>query len=696
VVLHELLTGGRPGGRSPGRSHERPGGRPYGRAYGRPYRDRHRPAETSTARASSQLEPGHAEHVGGLSPKQLRRALAGDLDAIIAKALEADPARRYRSAEAFARDIELSREHRPISARHISAATLALKFTRRHWAGATLSASLVLALIAGSTGIAWQAVRAEREAQRATIIKDFLVGVFRASDPRIAADKPRGEITARELLDASTGKIETSFAQHPDTQLELLGVTADIYRELDETQKSAALYARETELADRYHRSADAHAIDGLMGQAFNADAEGDDVRALALLAQADPLIRQSHLDKTAVRARWLLMRGEVLYRDPATGEEARTSLEAAAALFRATAPQDRRFTDVLIDLGALSLERSEFPSSAGYYRQAISVAESIGQLEGAGLLANHGLALALSYMGDVTGAAAAFEHGTAIAARTYGLDSQFYWAIASDRAQFRYESGERQPALAAFEALVEKLPKDKTGFRSSNDMLEAALVFRKYGRCLASDGQGARSIELLEQARALFTTSAMHPPDAALLQIDLGSAYEAGGRTDQAREAYLRAIRTLETQRAPPSWQASAHERWGRFLLSQGDANGAKPQFEETLRLSEGHVTQAAVFAHAGLAKLAVMRDDAPAALDVSSEAMRELGRLEEFSDIRIQPYVWGIRAQSLQLAGDYDGARTLAQRSRDAALLYYSPGSTATTQAEALLRSIGSGTAR
>src|SRR6202011_8209 len=167
---------------------------------------------------------------------------------------------------------ERSRQHLPISARRVSPTTLTLKFVRRHMLGVSMTCLLLLVLIGGSAGIAWQAVRAEREAQRATTIKDFLIGMFRASDPRIAADKPRGEITARELLDASTKQIETSFAQQPATLIELLGVTADIYGELNETRRSTALYERETQLAAKYLGAVDAHVIDGLLGQAYNAD----------------------------------------------------------------------------------------------------------------------------------------------------------------------------------------------------------------------------------------------------------------------------------------------------------------------------------------------------------------------------------------------------------------------------------------
>jgi eukaryotic-like serine/threonine-protein kinase len=665
VVLHELLTGQRPFRDL----RKGPGGR----------RD--------APRASSQIDPSHADYVGGLQTKQLRRELSGDLDAIIAKALEADPAQRYRSAEAFASDINLSREHRPIAARHISPGTITLKFLRRHWFGVTMTACLLIVLIGGSAGIAWQGVRAEREAQRATTIKDFLVGVFRASDPRIAADKPRGDITARELLDVSVKNIESGFAQQPETQVELLGVTADIYRELDETQRSTALYEREAELAAKYLGAVDAHVIDGLLGQAYNADVDGDDARALALLKQADPLIHQAHLDTTVVRAQWLFMRGQALMDDAARGKDAQASLDAASALFKSVAPLDSRYPETLIDLGSLLLERSEFSQSASYYRQAIAVTEPNMQLEGDLLLANAGLALALSRLGDFEGAAVAFEHGTDIAERTYGRGSHNYWMIASDWAQFRYERGERQVALAAFETLLQRLPDDRATFRNATDALEAAQVLRKYGRCLANDGQGTRSIQLLLQAESLHKNSAQHPADAALLRLDLGMAYEAGGRAEDAREAFLAAINMFAALKAPASQLAIAHERWARFLLAHNDLTGAESEFTETLRFSAGHSTESAVFAQAGLAAIATARGDALTALEASNRALEQVNHIEGYYDIRIQPYVRAIRARALLLMGDAPGAHALVRYTRDAALRYYAPGSIAVTEANLLL---------
>ena len=553
-----------------------------------------------------------------------------------------------------------------------------------------MTAAFLVLLIGGSAGIAWQAVRAEREARRATTIKDFLIGVFRATDPRIAADKPRGEITARALLDASAKRIESSFAQEPATQIELLGVTADIYRELEETQRSNALYARETELAGRYYGSADAHSIDGLIGQADVADNDGDDVRALALLSQADPLIRRAHLEKSPIRARWLLIRGESLFGDAAKAHEARASLEDSAALFKAVAPRDPRHVEALLGLGSLSLEQSRFHSAADYYQQAIAVAQATSQLEGDLLNPYAGLALARGRLGDFEGAATAFARGTEIAERTYGRETERYWRIASDWMQFRYERGERQAALAAFDALLQNLPRGQAEFRNATDAMEAAHVLRKYGYCLAIDGEAVRAVQLLEQAQALLTKSAPHAFDSGRLQLDLGTAYQGAGRIAEARKAFWAALTDWKAQKASSSRLASALERWGRFLLTQKDPSRAAAAFDEALQMSGGHATDSAVLSQAGLAAIAVSRSDAAAALSASQNAVDQLAHLEGYYDIRIEPYVWGIRAQSLLLAGEPEAARELAQKARDAASTYYAADAASRIEAEAMLRNI------
>ncbi|MFG0317492.1 MAG: protein kinase, partial [Planctomycetota bacterium JB042] len=79
-------------------------------------------------------------------PGSLRRDLPRDLDLIVRRALESDPARRYPSAAALADDLDRFLTHRPILARAPSVAYRTRRFVRRHRTLVVLAGAAVLAL----------------------------------------------------------------------------------------------------------------------------------------------------------------------------------------------------------------------------------------------------------------------------------------------------------------------------------------------------------------------------------------------------------------------------------------------------------------------------------------------------------------------------------------------------------------------
>jgi transcriptional regulator with AAA-type ATPase domain/serine/threonine protein kinase len=90
-------------------------------------------------------------------PGRLRREMAGDLDAIVMKALEKDRARRYESAAALSADLGRYLEHQPVMARRPGAASRMARYVRRHRAGIAAAAGLLLLLHIGfSAGLALQ------------------------------------------------------------------------------------------------------------------------------------------------------------------------------------------------------------------------------------------------------------------------------------------------------------------------------------------------------------------------------------------------------------------------------------------------------------------------------------------------------------------------------------------------------------
>lgn len=96
-------------------------------------------------------------------PSQRDRHLRGDIDAILLKTLEKDPARRYASAAALAEDLRRHLTQQPIQARPPSAVYVASRYARRHrWQ--TLSFVLVLLGILGS--FAFMAAYSARSAEK--------------------------------------------------------------------------------------------------------------------------------------------------------------------------------------------------------------------------------------------------------------------------------------------------------------------------------------------------------------------------------------------------------------------------------------------------------------------------------------------------------------------------------------------------
>ncbi len=99
--------------------------------------------------------------------ERLARALAGDLDTIVAHALRKDPRQRYTTASAFADDVRRYLDGRPVQARPDSWSYRAGKFIARNRLPVGAGAAVLAALVGGFAVAMWQADMARNEAGRA-------------------------------------------------------------------------------------------------------------------------------------------------------------------------------------------------------------------------------------------------------------------------------------------------------------------------------------------------------------------------------------------------------------------------------------------------------------------------------------------------------------------------------------------------
>jgi non-specific serine/threonine protein kinase/serine/threonine-protein kinase len=181
-------------------------------------------------------------------PGALTRQLRGDLDAIALKALEKDRSRRYGSPSDLAADIGRYLNDEPVQATVPSLAYRAHKFVRRHRWSVGASAALALALIAlavsmtiQSARIARERDRANREAEAAERVADFLAGIFTLSDP----DEARGNsVTAREILDKGSRDIESSLSAQPVMRARMMASMGRAYEGLGLYDPAARLIGK--------------------------------------------------------------------------------------------------------------------------------------------------------------------------------------------------------------------------------------------------------------------------------------------------------------------------------------------------------------------------------------------------------------------------------------------------------------------
>ncbi len=230
-----------------------------------------RAIETSTARDIA---------ARSMEPRTLMRRVRGDLDRILMKALEKEPARRYSSPRALAVDIECFLENRPVSARPSTPVYRAAKWIRRNRTLAGAIAVVVLAIggattlttnqflgatsvaVLGGATIAVTALylRAERlrrraqeyrrvsefERRKSEEISRFLKEMLRSISPDVA----RGQDTTlmRSLLESSARRIETEFVDQPDVAADMHVTLGSAYVSLAALDEAHAHLERAGEL----------------------------------------------------------------------------------------------------------------------------------------------------------------------------------------------------------------------------------------------------------------------------------------------------------------------------------------------------------------------------------------------------------------------------------------------------------------
>jgi eukaryotic-like serine/threonine-protein kinase len=542
----------------------------------------------------------------GVAPRALAARLAGDLDAIVLKALRREPRHRYAGAGAMAEDLDRFLDGRPVAARPEGRRYRAGKFVRRHRVGIAVAVSLVLSLVAGWAATAWQARAKTLEAQKAEAVKAFLISIFKGADPVQAAGR---DITLRQVLDEGAERVRRDLADQPAVQGELLTVLAGVYAELGVTERAAALTDQALGIHERL-QGADGELVGtNLRQKASLAIARGDPDTADRFARRALATHRRAYgnqhpdvaedLDVVLIAAR---QRGRLA--------EALTAAEESLRIRRALhGNQHRLVADSLNNLAVVRREQGRYDEAAALYRETIDLRRRLlGDEHPHVALTIHNLSALQLSRGELRQAATSSDEALERFRRLYGEDHQLTLSARNNRAVIDRMLGRFDAAEAGVRSILESWARTQ-----GMDHPNAVITLAGLGRVHRERGDAVRAEQIFREAdeRWRRRMGAAHPTGAAIRR-QLGGALADRGRYDEAGRLLRE---TLDRMRAAhgashPDVAETLHEL-GQLARRRGDLAEAEARLGEAVAmrrqyLGPQHVLTAESLAALGAARLA------------------------------------------------------------------------------------------
>jgi hypothetical protein len=275
VVLYELLTGERP------------------------YRvERYSAAALEDAIQRADVPPASSRVAGD---RKRARALRGDIDTILDKALRKDAAQRYASVDAMSADVRRHLDGQPVWAQRPSWRYRTHKFVTRHRFALLAAGGVAASLLLGLGAALWQAREAriqaeaaQREAQRAQAVQDVLLSIFKANSLQQPDPIKARNTTARELLDIGAAKAVNTLQGAPEAQDAVLDTLADMYYQLELAEEAARMRMQRADALKRAFGANDLRVADALLSYAEDVSATELPLRALPALAEARRIVEAS------------------------------------------------------------------------------------------------------------------------------------------------------------------------------------------------------------------------------------------------------------------------------------------------------------------------------------------------------------------------------------------------------------------
>jgi eukaryotic-like serine/threonine-protein kinase len=469
------------------------------------------------------------------------RALRGDVDSILARALRRDPEARYPTAAALDEDLRRFLEGEPVRARRSTLSYRVRKFVRRHALGVGMTGALTLSLVTGGALYAVEARTTAQARNAAARRGEFLEKVLQSADPAGG----RRDVTVAEVLDAAAAQLERDRGEDP-------AVAASLFEVLAETDKNLGRYPQAIEASGRAlallraHGGAPGEIADALMTRGEAQMDAGKLGQSEASLREALAVLAPARSVGT-LRAQALDLLGIAL-KQAGREQEAEASYREAIALYRALGEEPGvKLAYPLDNLGVLLGERGRYAEASAL------VAEAVGILHRY-LPPDHPdtLSFELNRAGTLIGLHATTEaelllrHVVEARARVLGPEHKDTLMAAVELVDCLTEQGRHAEAVALGRPTAEALGR-VLGFEHP----VALYGWNAYATSACHTDQAADGLSALQRVEAarvkLYGQADWH---SASTRVSIGTCLAAMGRLEEAEATLLQAARELEAAR--------------------------------------------------------------------------------------------------------------------------------------------------
>ncbi|OHE88384.1 MAG: hypothetical protein A2579_01670 [Lysobacterales bacterium RIFOXYD1_FULL_69_11] len=596
----------------------------------------------------------------GPSSRKRARAISGDLDNIVLKAMARRPEQRYPSVEAMSLDLRRHAAGRPVLARPQSVGYRMRKFVHRHrWAVA--SGSLVGMVVAVAlASVAWQAREAVAEASRAQAMQDFMVGLFESA----RGSGEAGPLDLRDLLDTAVERGNRQLARQPRARAELLGVIARVRIGLGDYDQAAQLLERQALIVDALDDIPDGLRLESLTQRGRVYRLRGQPQACIDLMAPALRFARgeQSQLPAQAAEFKSQLGR---CYRATGARQQARQLFERSLVLRNGADGDALGEVENRMDLAGLEADAGRLQVALkGFEDARAQLTREVGDRHGLMVEIRHNLGRLHRALGQMDAAEREVRGALAVALAVDGPAHPSTLAVRRELASILMQRGQLAAARIELEETHRRLLA-----RLGPHHVDLAGSHAQLANLAHEQDNTAAALAASRQALAIARTSG-DPLRIADAETSLATLL-ADDRPAQARELLLQArARRVRALGDADAKVAAVDMRLGAVEFDLGLQDAGLARMRSALpALNEAHgpahaKTRRAMLA---LAWRAALAGDAEAATTVAAMAQSPA----TVADDDLRRVTWRARAYDGDLAcrnGRPDaGARVLAVLARE-----------------------------